>query len=361
MTRLEQIQAILEKNNQPKFRLEQIKTAIYHQPFTRYSQISNIPKELKEQIISVLGDQILTLTKVHEAKGEQARKILFTTRDGQQIESVRLTYHLKSGALHHSLCLSTQSGCALDCLFCATGAIGFKKNLTAAEIVDQVLYFTKNSPSEPVERGADSQIGLPVDSIIFMGMGEPLANPDNTFAAIDLLTASDGLALSPRRLSLSTVGIVPGIERLTRDYPNINLAFSLHNPFTAERLKLMPITRAYPIEKVLAAIDAHLAVTNHKVFIAYILLAGVNDSPRHAQALADLITATPNRKRLLHVNLIRYNATDNPTQYRKPSHSTVERFQAILTQNKVHHTMRQDFGTDIQAACGQLAANYKTN
>ena len=110
MTRLEQIQAILEKNNQPKFRLEQIKTAIYHQPFTRYSQISNIPKELKEQIISVLGDQILTLTKVHEAKGEQARKILFTTRDGQQIESVRLTYHLKSGALHHSLCLSTQSG-----------------------------------------------------------------------------------------------------------------------------------------------------------------------------------------------------------------------------------------------------------
>ncbi|HLE49934.1 MAG TPA: radical SAM protein, partial [Patescibacteria group bacterium] len=246
-----------------------------------------------------------------------------------------------------SLCLSTQSGCALGCLFCATGALGFKKNLTAAEIVDQVLYFIKND--------------MPVDSIIFMGMGEPLANPDNTFAAIDLLTAPDGLALSPRRLSLSTVGIVPGIERLTRDYPNINLAFSLHNPFTAERLKLMPITRAYPIEKVLAAIDAHLAVTNHKVFIAYILLAGVNDSPRHAQALADLITATPNRKRLLHVNLIRYNATANPTQYRKPSHSTVERFQAILTQNKVHHTMRQDFGTDIQAACGQLAANYKTN
>ena len=171
MTRLEQIQAILEKNNQPKFRLEQIKTAIYRQPFTRYSQISNLSKSLKEQIISVLGDQILTLTKVHEAKGEQAHKVLFQTQDGHQIESVRLTYRLKSG-LHHALCLSTQSGCALGCLFCATGAIGFKKNLTAAEIVDQVLYFTKND--------------MPVDSIIFMGMGEPLANPDNTFAAIDL-------------------------------------------------------------------------------------------------------------------------------------------------------------------------------
>ena len=205
-----------------------------------------------------------------------------------------------------------------------------------------------------------------------MGMGEPLANPDNTFAAIDLLTAPDdpsklvergadsqiGLAMSPRRLSLSTVGIVPGIERLTRDYPNINLAFSLHNPFDEERLKLMPITRAYPVDKVLAAIDKHLAVTNHKVFIAYILLKGINDSAGHAQALADLIKISPNRLKLLHVNLIRYNAGASLTVYEKSSNSAIEKFQNILTKNKVHHTLRQDFGTDIQAACGQLAANY---
>ena len=348
MTRLEHIQAILEKNNQPKFRLEQIKTAIYHQPFTRYSQISNIPKELKEQIISVLGDQILTLTKVHEVKGDQAHKVLFTTTDHHQIESVRLTYRLKQNGVsktHHSLCISTQSGCALGCLFCATGAIGFKKNLTADEILDQVLYFLKNN--------------LPIDSIIFMGMGEPLANPDNTFAAIDLLVAKDGLGLSPRRLSLSTVGIIPGIQRLTSAYPNINLAFSLHNPFDDERLKLMPITAAYPIAKVMTAIDNHLAVTNHKVFLAYILLAGVNDSQRHAQALTDLVASTPDRLRLLHVNLIRYNPGSSRTIYQKPAHSVVEKFQAILTKNEIHHTLRQDFGTDIKAACGQLAATYQ--
>ena len=354
MNRLEQIQAVLEENNQPKFRLEQIKTAIFSDSISRYSQISNLSKPLKEQIISVLGDEILTLTKVHEAKGEQAHKVLFATRDNHQIESVRLQYKT-----HTALCISTQSGCALGCLFCATGAIGFKKNLSADEILDQVLYFTKNNPSEPVERGADSQIGLPVDSIIFMGMGEPLANPDNTFAAIDLMTDKDLLGISPRHLSISTVGIIPGIEKLTRDYPNINLAFSLHNPFNDERFKLMPITRAYPIEKVLVAIDNHLKITNRKVFIAYILLAGVNASARHALALANLVNATPDRKRLLHVNLIRYNAGASLTHYQKPSNSVVERFQSILTKNKVHHTLRQDFGTDIQAACGQLAATYK--
>ena len=356
MTRLKLIQAVLDKNNQPKFRFAQIKTAIFSDNISRYSQISNIPSKLKEQIISVLGDEILSLTKIQESKGVQAHKILFETRDNYQIESVRLQYKT-----HAALCISTQSGCALGCLFCATGVIGFKKNLTADEIVDQVLYFKKN--------------GLPIDSVIFMGMGEPLANPDNTFAAIDLLTAPDGpsklvkrgadsqigLAMSPRRLSLSTVGIVPGIERLTRDYPNINLAFSLHNPFDEERLKLMPITRAYPIKKVLAAIDKHLAVTNHKVFIAYILLKDINDTPRHAQTLANLIKISPNRLKLLHVNLIRYNAGNSLTHYQKPSNSIVERFQAILTKNKIHHTLRQDFGTDIKAACGQLSANYTSN
>ncbi|MEK7064001.1 MAG: radical SAM protein [Patescibacteria group bacterium] len=340
MNRLEQIQAVLEENNQPKFRLEQIKTAIFSDSISRYSQISNLSKSLKEQIISVLGDEILTLTKVHEAKGEQAHKVLFATRDNHQIESVRLQYKT-----HTALCISTQSGCALGCLFCATGAIGFKKNLSADEILDQVLYFKKND--------------LPIDSVIFMGMGEPLANPDNTFAAIDLMTDKDLLGISPRHLSISTVGIIPGIEKLTRDYPNINLAFSLHNPFNDERFKLMPITRTYPIEKVLVAIDNHLKITNRKVFIAYILLAGVNASARHALALANLVNATPDRKRLLHVNLIRYNAGASLTHYQKPSNSVVERFQSILTKNKVHHTLRQDFGTDIQAACGQLAATYK--
>ncbi len=346
-SRIETIATILANSNFPKFRFEQIKDAIFGTQITRYSDISNLPKDLKEQLIKRLGDDILTLRKVHEDKGAQAHKVLFETRDGHQIESVRLTYHLKQNSqskLHHSLCISTQSGCALGCLFCATGAIGFKKNLTADEILDQVLYFIKND--------------LPIDSIIFMGMGEPFSNPENTFAAIDQLTDKDLLAISPRHLSLSTVGIIPGIERLTQDYPNVNLAFSLHNPFNDERTKLMPITTAYPIEKVMATIDTHLKVTNHKVFLAYILLKDINDSVRHAQALADLVTATPNHRRLLHVNLIRYNPGGRGN-YQKPTNSTVKNFQRLLTQNKIHHTLRQDFGTDIKAACGQLAATYQ--
>lgn len=357
-SRLSIIKNILEKGGYPIFRFEQIRTAIYSDQFGRYSDISTLPKNLKEQLINELGEEILSLKKVYDIKGEQAHKVLFQTRDGHQIESVRLSYKskhssaesriafgMKSERPHHSLCISTQSGCALGCLFCATGAIGFKKNLSADEILDQVLYFLKND--------------MQVDSVIFMGMGEPLSNPDNTFEAIDLITSPEGLNFSPRRLSLSTVGIVPGIERLTTKYPNVNLAFSLHNPFNDERAKIMPITNAYPIEKVMTAIDHHLATTNHKVFIAYILLKDINDSPRHALALANLLKATPDRLRLLHVNLIRYNSGNTLTAYQKPTNSTVERFQEILTKNKIHHTLRQDFGTDINAACGQLAANYQ--
>jgi 23S rRNA (adenine-C8)-methyltransferase len=344
ISRLETIKTLLEANSSASWRIEQIKEAIFSDKISRYSQISNLPKDLKEQIINALGDEILTLKLVHETRGDQAHKVLFETADHHQIEAVRLSYKLKSG-IHHSLCISTQSGCALGCLFCATGAIGFRKNLTADEILDQVLYFRKNN--------------LPVDSIIFMGMGEPFSNPDNTFTAIDLMTNKDLLGISPRHLSISTVGIVPGIERLTRDYPNVNLAFSLHNPFNDERAKLMPITTAYPIEKVMAAIDQHLTVTNRKVFLAYILLKDVNDSIRHAQALAKLVCTTPDRRRLLHVNLIKYNSGNTLTTFQKPTNSVVEKFQAILTQNRIHHTMRQDFGTDINAACGQLVANYK--
>src|SRR3989338_2980086 len=347
-TRLDRIKQLLKKGNFPKFRFEQIRNAIYSDKISRFSQISNLPKSLKEQLAKELGDEILTVKKVHEKIGKQAHKVLLETADGHQIETVRLTYYLKQNGvrkIHHSLCISTQSGCALGCLFCATGAIGFKKNLTADEILDQVLYFIKND--------------LPADSIIFMGMGEPLANPDNTLRAIDLMIAKDGLSMSPRRLSLSTVGIIPGIERLTRDYGSINLAFSLHNPFNEERAKLMPITNAYPIEKVMTAIDEHLKVNNHKVFLAYILLKDVNDSQRHAKALTDLARATPDRLRLLHLNFIRYNPGNSLTPYQKPTNSMVEKFQAILTSYKIHHTLRQDFGTDINAACGQLAATYK--
>lgn len=343
MTREESINQILTQYQAPKYRTEQLYSAIYRSPLQKFSDIHTLPKTLISPLIETLGDDILTLKKISEIKGKQAHKVLFVTKDGHQIESVRLTYHLKTG-IHHSLCISTQSGCALGCTFCATGAIGFKKNLTSDEIVDQVLYFIKND--------------LPVDTIIFMGMGEPFSNPNNTFGAVSILTDPAKMAIADRRLSISTVGIIPGIEHLTKHFPQVNLAFSLHSPFTEQRRQLMPVTNAYPPEAVFAALDEHLKVTNHKVFIAYLLLKDVNDSPDHAQALADLVSANPLRRKLLHVNLIRFNPADSRATFQRSPANAVERFKKILDDAGVHNTLRRDFGTEINAACGQLAAEY---
>ncbi len=253
MSRLSAIRQILEDSHQPRFRFDQITTSIYQKAYQKYSQIPGMPSNLKQQIIDQLGDDILTISSREEIKGDNAHKVLFQTRDGHHLESVRLQY--KS---HASLCISSQAGCALACTFCATGAIGLKKNLTEDEIVDQVLWFQKR--------------GLDISRIIFMGMGEPLSNPLNTFDALRTITDPKLLGISPRRVSVSTVGIVPMMTKLTDQFPNVNLAFSLHSPFPQERTSLMPITKAYSIEKVFEGLDYHLKKTNHKVFIIYILL-----------------------------------------------------------------------------------------
>lgn len=347
MSRLTTISQIIDKLGEPKFRLKQIKDGIFHKNYTLYSQIPNIGKKLKDEIISVLGDEILSIKKLNEVKGDNAHKILFHTRDGHHLEAVRLQYKT-----HAALCISSQAGCALACTFCATGAIGLKKNLTADEVIDQVLWFEKQDPSRRDPLG--------VDRIIFMGMGEPFSNPLNVFEALNMMVDKDQLAKSPKRISVSTVGIVPGMTRLTKEFSNVNLAFSLHSPFSDQRLSLMPITRAYPIEKVFATIDEHLKITNHKVFISYVLMKDINDSTEHAAALAKLILATPDRLRLCHINLIRYNQGPSLTAYQRPDREKIDRFMEVLENNRVHHTLRQDFGLKISAACGQLAASANT-
>lgn len=339
MSRLSTIKQILEQSNQPKFRFDQITASIYQKAYQKCSELPGVPADVKQQIIEQLGDDIVSITPKEEIKGDNAHKILFHTRDGHHLESVRLQY--KSYA---SLCISSQAGCALACSFCATGAIGLKKNLTEDEIVDQILWFQKR--------------GLNIDRIIFMGMGEPLSNPLNTFDALRTIINPKLLGISPRRISVSTVGIVPMMVKLTDEFPNVNLAFSLHSPFSEERKSLMPITRAYSIEKVFEAIDYHLEKTNHKVFISYILLKGLNDTPAHAQAVAELIKQTPDRLNLCHVNLIRYNSGGSLTAYDRPDRETIDRFMSVLENNHIHHTLRQDFGLKIKAACGQLAADY---
>lgn len=347
-TRLEKIEEILNSMNSPPYRLGQVKQAVYNNGITRYTEISTLPKELKQRLVESLGDRVLSLTNIYEMEGGQAQKILFETRDGQRIETVRMLFKPtdERDNFHASLCISSQSGCALACKFCATGMIGFKKNLTADEIADQVLYF--------------NQKNLPVGSVSFMGMGEPFANP-HLWDALRILTDKDKMGMSRHKISVSTVGLVPGIERLTREFPQINLAFSLHTPFSEQRSELMPVTKVYSIDIVMAAIKGYISATNNKVFIAYALMGGVNDSIEHAKALINLIKKQGNKSYLYHVNLIRFNFGPGTDRFKRPSAKKVDVFKKTLESAGIHVTLRQSFGLDIYAACGQLYGKYENN
>lgn len=341
---IDDIATYLEETKEPKFRLKQIQTAIYTQFVKDFSDITTLSLPLRVSLQEKFRT-INPLKLLHTVTGSQAEKVLFETKNGNLIEAVKLSYKATSerGA-HTALCISTQSGCAMGCQFCATGAIGFKQNLSADEIVGQYLYFR--------------QRGDTIDSIIFMGMGEPFANPDNLFKSLHIFTDKNLLALSPTRLSISTVGIIPGIEKLITEYPHVNLTFSLHSPFDDQRSKFMPVNKTYPIDEVFRVLDKYIETTKNRVFIAYTLLKDFNDSEQHALALTNLIKTNANTSYLYHVNLIRYNPCPSEVIFERSEPDKVKAFQAVLEKSRVSNTLRQDFGVEIDAACGQLYATY---
>lgn len=345
MSKLEKIESIFQQSNQPKYRLDQLKKAIYQNGVKSYSDITNIPLELRETLVKELGP-VLCLKELHVVEGSQVQKVLLETVDGQRIESVLLIYQPNKDRKHslYSVCVSSQAGCGMACKFCATGAIGFKRNLTADEIVDQVLFFI--------------QKGIKVSNIIFMGMGEPFANVDSVFEAIKILTDANLVGLSPRKISVSTVGVVPGIEKLINEFPNINLALSLHSPFQKEREEIMPVTKAYSITEIMRAVGHYVEETNNKVFISYLLLGEINDDTEHAEALYKLIKNQGSKSYLYHVNLIRFNPGPTIKEFRGTPAEKIKKFQETLEKHHITSTLRQDFGVEIDAACGQLYAKY---
>ncbi|MBI5465634.1 radical SAM protein, partial [Candidatus Gottesmanbacteria bacterium] len=193
----------------------------------------------------------------------------------------------------------------------------------------------------------------------FMGMGEPFSNPENVFEALHILTNKDFLGIGDRHINVSTVGIVPQIRRLTKEFPQVNLAFSLHSPFPDQRLQLMPVTKAYPIDKVFEALDERIKATKRRVFLAYLLLAGVNDTKDHVKALVDLIKKRGPHAYLYHVNLIRFNPGPGETEFNKASRESVDSFKKYLLDNNISCSLRQSFGLNIFAACGQLYGGYQ--
>jgi 23S rRNA (adenine2503-C2)-methyltransferase len=290
-----------------------------------YEAMTDLPAGLRAQ----LGERVpfSALDVASEAHAQDGTvKALFRTGDGRPVEAVLMRY--RDG--RRSVCVSSQSGCPLTCTFCATGTMKFGRNLTTSEILDQVLHFRRIEP---------------VDHLVFMGMGEPMMALDAVLGACERLP---DIGITHRRTTISTVGWVPGIERLTETDIPVRLAFSLHAPEDALRSRIMPVNDRYPIAQVLAACQAYFARRRRRVFIEYVMLDGVNDTYEQALALTRLLDP-----RVYKVNLIPYNPTG---MYLGSSRGAIDAFRAVLEEHGVRATVRLTRGRDIAAACGQLAA-----
>jgi 23S rRNA (adenine2503-C2)-methyltransferase len=322
---LELLQTTLAKRGEPSFRARQIWswTARGAQSF---EQMTDLPLRLRAELAQAVPFSTLTLDREASAR-DGTVKALFRTADGRPVESVLMRY--RDG--RRSLCLSSQSGCPLTCTFCATGQMRFGRNLSRWEILDQALHF----------RRIDS-----LDHAVFMGMGEPMMNLDGVLGACELLP---DVGITSRRTAISTVGWIPGIERLGSDPRPLRLALSLHAADPALRSQLMPVNDRYPLEDVLAACEAYHARKRRRVFVEYVMLAGVNDSVGQARALAEILDP-----RVYKVNLIPFNPTDS--QYEGSTPKAIEAFRAELERRGLGATVRVTRGREIDAACGQLAA-----
>jgi 23S rRNA (adenine2503-C2)-methyltransferase len=320
----ERLSEVLADAGEPGYRASQVWEWVARGA-TSYEEMTNLPAPLRERLAAAVP--LSTLSLEAEAKSDDGTvKALFHSGDGRPIEAVLMRY--RDG--RRSVCLSSQSGCPLTCTFCATGQMRFGRNLSADEILDQALHFRR------LER---------IDHVVFMGMGEPTMNIDAVLAACEALP---DLGVTHRRTAISTVGWVPGIDRLAECEMPISLALSLHAPNDGLRSQLMPVNDRYPLAEVLAACERYRARRRRKVFVEYVMLDGVNDLPEHARELAELLDP-----RGYKINLIPYNPTG---AYDGSSPERIERFRAILAEHRLTATVRLTRGRDIDAACGQLAA-----
>ena len=291
-----------------------------------YDDMTTLPKALRAALAASVPFSTLELVTERESK-DGTLKALFRTADGHPVEAVLMRYR----DARRTLCLSAQSGCPLTCTFCATGAMRFGRNLTASEILDQALHFRRVEP---------------VNHAVYMGMGEPFLNLDEVLASARRLP---DLGITHRRTTISTVGWMPGLRRFVDEVEQpIRLALSLHAAAAAKRSELMPVNDRYPLAEVLAECRRYVDLRRRKVFVEYVMLAGVNDSPADARALASVL-----EPRVFKVNLIPYNPTG---LYDGSSREAIERFKLLLERARIPATVRLTRGRDIEAACGQLAS-----
>ena len=315
---------------QPKYRLTQAMKAVYEDLISDWEEVSTLPKNLR----AILNENCPLLIDFELVKGKVSEKALVTLVDDEKIEAVLMSH--KDG--RRTICISTQVGCPMGCLFCATGKLSFKRNLTADEMVEQVLLFGRILKKKN-ER---------VSNVVFMGMGEPFLNYDEVMKAITAL--HDKLGLGARRMSVSTCGIVPSIKRFAKERYEVNLAISLHASNDLLRSKLMPANTTYSLKDILLALDYYVEKTNRQVMYEYIMLDGVNDSAKDARELIGLL-----KDRLAVVNLIPYNGKEFKPSTRK----NLDQFKKILGAGHIRVVERASYGQEIEAACGMLAAKKR--
>lgn len=337
---LPDLEAKLKEINQPAYRARQIWQGLYQKLWASPDDFTMLSKALRQQLETLFDFSHLDPEDILESKDQETRKTLFSLPDGQAIEAVLMRYERR-----RTLCISTQAGCAMGCVFCATGQMGFRRNLSSGEIVEQVLYYARQL----------SAIGETVTNIVIMGMGEPFHNYEATMAAIDRLNHPDGLNLGARRFTISTVGLVPMIERFANENRQVNLAVSLHAADDELRSSMLPVNRKYNLDQLLRACQSYVSKTNRRISFEWALIRGVNDTEAQAQQLARRLQVfRRGQVALCHVNIIPLN----PTYQFKGQATTREQaqlFRSILEENGIPCTIRLRRGIDIQAGCGQLA------
>jgi len=348
-----EVQSLVRSWGEPTYRADQILQWLYKELVEDPQRMTTLPARLRTRLAR---EAIINpLQQVHEtvSRDGMTRKSLFILPDGQSIETVLMLYSQR-----RTLCISTQAGCGMGCPFCATGLAGLARNLSAGEIVAQVLHYARWLADPNARRhGANGSITFPtrVTNIVLMGMGEPLANYEATWQAIRLLTGDDAFGLGARHITLSTVGLVPGINRMAAEPLQIGLAISLHAPTDTLRDTLVPINRRYPLAELLAACHHYVGKTHRRVTFEYALMAGVNDSLTQARQLADLLQGL-----LCHVNLIPLNPVAG-SPYQPASQEQAHAFAAELHRLGIPTTMRLRRGIEINAGCGQLRRKIAPN
>jgi 23S rRNA (adenine2503-C2)-methyltransferase len=353
----DELQAQLQTWGQPKYRVSQLLEWLYVRRVTDWDAMTNLPKALREQLRSHYALQPLELVR-RQGAGDTTQKFLWRLNDHSLIETVLIP---ANPALYgepsdrHTLCVSTQVGCAYACKFCASGLDGFKRNLRVEEIVEQVLAVERESDKRqvtsdegtPVTRHLSPVTRL-VSNLVIMGMGEPLANYDNLIKALKILNAPWGGGIGARKITVSTSGLAPQIRKLADEPLQFRLAVSLHGATDETRTKIMPVNRKHPLRELAAACEYYQQKRGRMITFEYILIAGVNDGLDQIKPLAALA-----RRLNAKVNLIPYNQVEG-LSWQRPSDEAQEAFLSALQKQKVTATLRREKGHDIDAACGQL-------